>query len=62
MAGIGAACFWAGLLLELLIVVMDISAYINPIEGQLFRLTFLLFAVKVLCSRFSRREWLRSFS
>lgn len=32
MAGIGAACFWAGLLLELLIVVMDISAYINPIE------------------------------
>ncbi len=58
MAGIGAACFWAGLLLELLIVVMDISAYINPIEGQLFRLTFLLFAVKVLCSRFSRREWL----
>lgn len=57
-AGIGQACFWAGLALELLIVVAEVSVWTNPWEGQLFRLTFLLFAVKVLCSRYSLREWL----
>ena len=55
---IGRICFWAGLLLELLIVVVDTSAWTNPFEGQLFRLTFLLFSIKVLCSRFTLREWL----
>ena len=54
----GEVCFWAGLFLELLIVVAEVSVWTNPWEGQLFRLTFLLFAVKVLCSRFSLREWL----
>lgn len=58
IAQIGRICFWAGLLLELLIVVVDTSAWTNPFEGQLFRLTFLLFSVKVLCSRFTLREWL----
>ena len=58
MAQIGRTCFWAGLLLELLIVVVEVSSWTNPFEGQLFRVTFLLFAVKMLCSRFSRREWL----
>ena len=58
IAQIGQACFWAGLLLELIIVVVDTSAWTNPFQGQLFRLTFLLFAVKVLCSRFTLREWL----
>ena len=58
MAQIGRTWFWAGLLLELLIVVVEVSSWTNPFEGQLFRVTFLLFAVKVLCSRFSRREWL----
>lgn len=58
IAQIGRICFWAGLLLELLIVVVDTSAWTNPFEGQLFRLTFLLFSVKVLCSRFTLQEWL----
>ena len=58
IAQIGRICFWAGLLLELLIVVVDTSAWTNPFQGQLFRLTFLLFSVKVLCSRCTLREWL----
>ena len=58
IAQVGQLCFWAGLLLELFIVVLDISAWTNPYQGQLFRLTFLLFAVKVFCSRFSLREWM----
>ena len=43
---IGAVCFWTGLMLELLIVVVEKSAYTNPLESQLFRLTFLLFCIK----------------
>ena len=38
----GEICFWIGLMIELLIVIVDKSAYINPLESQLFRLTFLL--------------------
>lgn len=43
--------------LEILIVIVDKSNYINPIEGQLFRLTFLLAACKVLLTRYSLKEW-----
>lgn len=58
LASIGMVCFYLGLLLELLIVVVEKSAYTNPLEGQLFRLTFLLFAVKTACNRFTARQWM----
>ena len=32
MAQIGRTCFWAGLLLELLIVVVEVSSWTNPFE------------------------------
>ena len=38
----GECCFFAAVLIELLLVIIDKSAYINPYEGQLFRLTFVL--------------------
>lgn len=44
--------------LEILIVIIDKSNYTNPIEGQLFRLTFLLAAGKVFFTRYSRKEWI----
>ncbi len=50
--------FYAGLLLEILIVLIDKSAYTNPIEGQLFRLTFLLFVAKISLTRYTGRQWL----
>ena len=43
--------FYIGLTIELLMVIVDKSNYINPIEGYLFRLTFLLFACKLLLDR-----------
>ena len=52
----GIYCFWAAVLIELLLVIVDKSAYINPYEGQLFRLTFLLFAVKILTTKYSGHE------
>ncbi len=55
---IGELCFWLGLMTELLIVIIDKSAYINPFEGQLFRLTFLLFFIKLSLTKYSTKEWL----
>lgn len=54
----GSLCFWLALLIELLIVMVDKSAYINPIEGQLFRITFLLCCIKIATTKYSRDEWL----
>ena len=50
--------FFLGVWIELLIVILDKSNYTNPIEGQLFRVTFLLFGVKILLTRLSKKEWL----
>ena len=49
--------FYIGLTIELGMVIIDKSNYINPVEGQLFRLTFLLFALKLLCTEYSWKEW-----
>lgn len=54
----GQACFYLGLITELLVVILDKSAWINPFEGQLFRITFVLFGLKLVCSRYNWREWL----
>ncbi len=54
----GEVCFWTALMIELLIVIVDKSAYINPLESQLFRLTFLLFCIKIALTKYSTKEWL----
>ena len=48
MNKIGNLCFWIALVIESVIVMIDKSAYINPWEGKLFRLTFVLFCIKVI--------------
>ena len=54
---IGEICFWIGLIIELLIVIVDKSAYINPLQSQLFRITFLLFCIKIVTTKYSMKEW-----
>lgn len=54
----GSVIFYLTLLIELGIVIVDKSAYINPIEGQLFRLTFALCALKIAMTKYSLKEWL----
>ncbi|GFI45511.1 hypothetical protein IMSAGC019_00823 [Lachnospiraceae bacterium] len=49
--------FYGGIVIEALLVIIDKSAYTNPIEGQIFRLTFLLFLVKACFTRYSAREY-----
>lgn len=54
---IGIIFFYASVLLELIIVIVDKSNYINPVEGQLFRITFLLACIKVLFTKYTKKEW-----
>lgn len=49
--------FYAGLTVELLMVIVDKSNYVNPIEGQLFRLTFFLFACKLFLTDYRAKGW-----
>lgn len=58
MNKIGNLCFWIALVTENVIVMIDKSAYINPWEGKLFRLTFVLFCIKVITTQYSKKEWI----
>ena len=53
--------FYLAVVIEVLIVIVDKSAYINPFEGRLFQITFLLFALKTALTRYSRKEYLTVF-
>lgn len=55
---IGEICFWIALGIELIIVIVDKSAYLNPYESQLFRITFLLFGIKIITTKYTMKEWL----
>lgn len=52
--------FYLAWTIELAVVIIDKSALVNPYESYIFRATFLLFAAKMLVTRFSPRErgWL----
>ena len=53
----GAVLFYIGLFLELLILILDKSAWLNPFEGQMFRVSFLFFAMKLCITKYSAKEW-----
>jgi hypothetical protein len=58
LKAIGQICFWIAVIMELVIVIIDKSAYTNPLEGQLFRITFLLFCIKIATTKYTRNEWI----
>ena len=53
--------FYLAVVIEVLIVIVDKSAYTNPIEGRLFQITFLLFTFKVALAKYSWKEYLVIF-
>lgn len=57
MQNVGMLCFYIGLLIEILIVILDKSSWMNPVEGQFFRVSFLFFALKMCFTKYSFREW-----
>lgn len=50
-------CFYIAVILEVMLVIIDKSDFTNPIEGRLFQLTFLLFFIKVLLTRYTWKEY-----
>ena len=38
-------------------MILDKSSWINPLEGQMFRISFLFFALKMSMTRYSAKEW-----
>lgn len=57
LSSYGKYFFMAAVMLETLFVLLDKSSYIIQYETWWFRFTFLLFGVKILLTRYSRREW-----
>ena len=53
--------FYLGLTIELLLVVIDKSAIPLQPEGHIYRLTFVLFALKICFTKYTKREWLVLF-
>lgn len=49
--------FYLALSIELILVILDKSIYIIKYDGTWFRLTFVLFLVKVILTENRRREW-----
>lgn len=47
--------------MEVLLVLIDKSAYINPIEGRIFQVTFLLFLIKTCLTKYTPREYITIF-
>ena len=50
--------FYAGLVLELILVLLDKSNYIIQHETFWFRFTFVLFGIKVFFTKFTKKEWI----
>ncbi len=50
-------CFYIGIVIEVLLVLIDKSEFVNPIEGRIFQITFLLFTTKVILTKYSWKEY-----
>lgn len=53
--------FCLAVLIEVLIVLVDKSQLMNPIEGRLFQITFVLCVIKVICTKYEWKEYLTVF-
>lgn len=53
---IGEICFYIGLSIELLILILEKSAYTNPVESWMFRIAFCFFVLKCLSTKYSGRD------
>lgn len=58
LSEIAYCSFYLAVVIEALIVIVDKSAYTNPIQGRLFQITFLLFTIKVALTKYSWKEYL----
>ncbi|MCQ2081388.1 MAG: hypothetical protein MJZ11_06995 [Lachnospiraceae bacterium] len=54
---LSSVVFYIALVIELLLVLIDKSAFINPVEGRMFQIAFALFFIKFLLTEYSMREY-----
>lgn len=55
--GIGEGLFFAALSIELLIMMIGHSAFTIPLMGRCLHVAFVLFGVKILLTKYTRKEW-----
>ena len=59
---IGYYLFFAGIMLELLVMVTDNAAYYTiPYRGRILQVAFLLFFFKIVLTSFNLKEWFLAF-
>lgn len=56
--GIGKYCFFAGVWIQLLVMILGHSAWEMPLRGRFLQLAFILFCVKILFTEYSLKEWI----
>lgn len=54
----GNYIFYVALMLETIFVLLDKSNYIIQHETWLFRLTFVIFGIKILLTKYTKKEWI----
>lgn len=55
---IGRIFFYIGLFCELIIIFLDRLDWHNPYQSYMFRVTFLFFVIKCICTRYDAKQWL----
>jgi len=55
---IGRIFFYIGLIFEMIIFFLDRADWINPYQSMMFRVTFVLFLIKCVCTRYDRKQWI----
>lgn len=55
---IGRVCFYIALFLEVLIFMLDRADWYNPYTTLMFRIPFVLFVIKCLCTRYDKKQWI----
>lgn len=58
LKNVGIYSFYLAVIIEVTLVILDKSQFLYPYEGRTFRITFLLCLVKVLFTKYNRKEYL----
>ncbi|MCR5595925.1 MAG: glycosyltransferase [Lachnospiraceae bacterium] len=54
----GRIFFYMALLFEVVILMLDKCDWVNPYQSMMFRVTFILFLVKCICTEYTPKEWI----
>ena len=58
LRNLGIYSFYLAVIIEIMLVILDKSEFLYPFEGWTFRITFLLCLLKVVFTKYTRKEYL----